>query len=212
MGIVHLLGGLDAQVGQQFPDVKTSDDLRALAQNDPARFEVLRQKMAQAAAHQEAGRVNQARQQQQAQVYAHQFQDFARHQDSEVGKLVPELAANFPDKETTKRLQNASVELLREKGFSQNEIAGAWHNGTPLLLRDARVQATLADAAKFRLMVGLRKEIESKKNRTPSPVQRPGRASNVFADHSADEVFERLQKSHSVDDAVRVLEARRVRR
>jgi len=99
-------------------------------------------------------------------------------------------------------------------GFTEEELSRGWHHGEGFQIRDARVQKLISEVVKYRMSqdVAARRQLDNKRDRQAPKLMRPGRASNAFADHSADEAFGRLQKSHSIHDAVRVLEARRARR
>jgi hypothetical protein len=212
MALTEAVGLLQGQTDRAFADIKTVADAQNLQVRDPARFAILQQRLATAAAiHQEAQRVAEQRRAQSAQEYQRQHETWAKDQDKALGQFVPELA-DGADPEVQRPLQQAALEALKNAGFTDDELHAAWAKGRPFLLRDTRAQRIIADAAKWRMAQARTKELSAHKKQAP-PVQRPGisRASEI--DHSQIEHLEEtLQRSGRVDDAVALLQARRKRK
>jgi hypothetical protein len=210
LALSDLIGRLNGVGANAFGDLRTEQDIARLAQQDPARYQQLQTHVATLNAVQaEAQKIQQQQQAEYQQQYQQQFQQWSAHQDKAVEALVPELS-DTGDATVRRQLQRGAVETLKEVGFTENELARGWHNGEGFQIRDARVQKILADATKYRALQKGRGEMMNK--RAPAPkLMRPGRASNVMADHSADAAMEKFQKSHSIDDAVAVVRARRNR-
>jgi hypothetical protein len=160
---------------------------------------------------QEALRLQRGREEHAAATYQEQHRQWAAQQEQVVGKLVPELDDNYTDKAAMRSLQNAARDTLHEAGFTDRELAGAWNAGHPLLLRDARVQKVVADAARWRMAERARAGLANKRARGEvAPVlQPPGVATNVYDTGGVQQAFDRLKKSNSVHDAVAALQAKR---
>jgi hypothetical protein len=168
-GIAQLMGQ-----GQEFADVKALANqvgeqaaLAQLAEHDPARFARFQQL---------DGQVRQVQQElanirtQQAQAYSQAYEKFAREHDAATEKLIPELAPGA-DPRAKVLLQQTAADLLKEVGYSDQELRHAWQAGGQFMLRDARAQKIIADAARWRISQARAKEAI----RAPHPeVQRPG--------------------------------------
>jgi hypothetical protein len=108
--------------------------------------------------------------QQQAAAYTEAFQKFAEAHDARTEKLIPELAPGADPKAKT-LLRQASLDVLKEVGFDPREIEHAWSRGGQFMLRDARAQAIISMAAKYKISQQRAREAI----RAPLPeVQRPG--------------------------------------
>ena len=138
-------------------------EMRAQNPERAQRFD--QQKRVEQAYFQEQQRVHQINAQQQQQ----QFAQWAAQQDAAVQSLVPELAADEPQRAA---FQKASVEALEARGFTKAELYAAWQ-GQPFSMRDARVQAIVADATRWRNAQASSKNIVTHAKPLP-PVQRPG--------------------------------------
>jgi hypothetical protein len=196
--------------GAQFSDIKTVQDLERVARENPQRVQQMHKHLQTVQAVQgEAQRFNQARAQEQAQAYQQQVSAYKAEQEKVVSQLIPELREGA-DPEAQRRLQQQALETLKEAGFSDHDLYEGWNLGRPVLLTDARAQLIISQASKYRALQKGRGEMMNK--RAPAPkLMRPGRASDVMADHSHDAAMQRFQRSHSVDDAVAVYRARQNR-
>jgi hypothetical protein len=192
-GIAHLMGaGI-----QEFADIKTPADLSALAQRDAARFARFQQVDTQIRQVQnELGRIRQ----QQAETYTQNYQRFAAEHDKAVETMVPELAPTA-DPKVRAELQQGARELLKEAGFTDDELRHAWQNGGVFYLRDARAQKIIADASRWRIaQARLKTAIKA-----PHPeVQRPGVRQNPtsYSDQLIGAASKQLTSSGRFRDAV----------
>jgi hypothetical protein len=168
------------------------------AQRAGQNIDVWMQRGAQATAQRQAVEQHVA-QQQNAEVRArwHAYKD---QQDALAAKYVPELA----DATKTAPLRQATREMLRERGFDDRELAHVWDGHGGVSIRDARVQAVIADAARWRMAQANAKNISN--NRAPvPPVLRPGTARPRGADNEADIArLERQLESATGNKAVRI--------
>jgi hypothetical protein len=169
------LQGLQQQLAGEFGDIRTMDDVKALAANDWARY--LRWD-----AHQKdlAAKMTVAReaQQRQAQEQTERFTRFAAEQD----KLFIEKNPEFADQEKAAKLQSAAISALRNVGFSEDELGQHWNGQAMLSLRDNRVQSLIADGIRYRAGQEAVKKVASK---PLPPVQRPGVAQDRNVDTHA---------------------------
>jgi hypothetical protein len=202
-GIAHLTG----QGMAEFADIRTQADLTALAEKDPARFSRLMQADQQIRAVQgELARIRQG----QAEAYGHAYRQFAEQHDAAVEKLVPELAPGA-DPKAKMLLQQTAADLLKEVGYSDHELRHAWQNGGQFMLRDARAQKIIADAAKWRLSQAKLKEAL----KAPYPeVQRPGvrMPESSYSDQLIQGHSKALSSSGNLRDAVALRRAQYAQR
>jgi hypothetical protein len=194
-GIASLMG----QGLQEFADIKTQAVLAALAEKDPARFSRLMQADQQIRAVQgELARIRT----QQAEAYTRAYQQFAEQHDAATEKLIPELAPGA-DPRAKVLLQQTAADLLKEVGYSDHELRHAWQNGGQFMLRDARAQKIIADAARWRISQAKAKEAL----RMPVPqVVRPGvrQLQSSYDDQQIHQANKQLDDSGKLMDAVRM--------
>jgi hypothetical protein len=192
-----------AQAANEFKDLRSPEDFQRLAQTDPARAKRFHDAVQR---HQDLRQREQGLQvelakvrNQYAQVAAAQYAEFARAHDKYAEELIPELR-NGADQAVRRNLQQASQEILREAGFSDQELVQAWHNGGSFHLRDARAQKILADAARWRLAQAKAKAASIK----PVPaVQRPGVGGVVNRNEGElAGLRDRVTRTGRLDDAV----------
>lgn len=162
--LANTLQSLHLNQQGQFSDIKTVEDVRRLAVENPARYvEWDAQQKDLAAKIQEAQQLITLQQQERADNWA----KFAAAQDAEFTKLVPDM------KEPAKaeKLINSAVEMMQERGYTDEEINALWNNAE--FFRDHRMQSLLLDAARYR-------EAQAKLRVKPAvpvpPVLRPGAA------------------------------------
>jgi hypothetical protein len=182
----------------EFADIRSIDDVERLAKDDWPRY-------VQWDAHQKkVGMIQQeviAAQNRQAQEAAAGFQQWASEQDRLFAEKVPE----FSDPEKGQKLTELAIKALKDDyGFSDNEMVQAWGGA----FRDYRMQQVLLDASRYRQL----------KNNPPKPaakavppVQRPGsaRAPGAEQESTVKALDDRLSKTGSLKDAVRLMTARR---
>jgi hypothetical protein len=139
----QLAGMLQASIAGEFADIKNSDDVERLAREDWARYlawDARQKKLASVMTE------LQAAQQRQSEEVQAKFAQFAAEQDARFIKRVPE----FADKDKAAQLQKVAVEVLRDVGFTEDELAKHWSGQQVLSLRDGRLQELIADAVRYR--------------------------------------------------------------
>jgi hypothetical protein len=170
----QIIGALHAQQGAQFADLKTMDDVRRLATEDPIRFgefQAYRMQVdhAQRELQNQQGQLQQARAQRNQEGWQ-AFGKWASSQDAQFLENAPEF--RDPTR-ASKAIEGARNYLVADLGFSPEELAAHWERGKPLYLRDAKMQALIRDGFRFREAEKARKT--APKGSTPS-VQKPGTA------------------------------------
>jgi hypothetical protein len=97
----------------------------------------------------------------------HTYREFSRMNDDAAAAKIPELQ----DSARAHALRTATKQMLKDVGFSDDEVTAAWSGKTGVPLRDYRVQMLLADGARWRMA-------QAKVNQVTKapipPVQRPG--------------------------------------
>jgi len=194
-------GIISAEFLRDFPDVKSLNDLQALAHTNPQRYvqahAALNRAQAVVNEHQQVG-------QQAAQDVQEQFQHWAQQQDHVFAERHPELK----DPKVAKQMGELAVQELQKIGLSQQEIAALYHGMQDISFRDARTQELLLDAIRWRASKHRMKEIASK----PLPaVQRPGtRRDALPGEHAAVQAAEKAMSANpSLRNATRLMQARR---
>jgi hypothetical protein len=196
-----LLQSLSEQHAGSFADIKTMADLERLAREDFPRYVQWDAQQKKLAAVQQEFRAAQARH---AEEHRARWGEFTRRQDD----LFLEKAPEMVDKATAAKLQSAAVEVLRDIGFTEPELAQMWNGQSHLSLRDHRVQLLIRDGVRFREAQQKAKEAIAK----PVPnVQRPGVAQSRSAasDANIQALIHRLEQSGSAKDAAALVAARR---
>ena len=174
---------LQALVNQAFPEIKTWDDVRKLAAEDPLRYSQwdAHQKELQAVA-----QMSQAAQQRQAQEQEQQRQALQKQMSdyiAEQTRLIQEKVPDLRDPEKADKVVRGARQYLSDIGFSNEELAAMWDSGKPILLHDARIQSIILDGLMYRQAKEQAKT--AAKPNTP-PVQRPGVAAPRKASAAAD--------------------------
>lgn len=155
-----------AQFMGEFADIKTWQDVEALAQSDYARyqrFQISQQKLK--AANDQLVAV----QHRQAQEADAKWKEIVAREDKAFVDAVPEMA----DPAKARALQDRASKLLRDFGFSDNEVTESWNGRYGIPLRDHRVQLLIRDATLWREAQAKAQQVQ--KAPLP-PVQRPGTA------------------------------------
>jgi len=197
-----LLQTLQQQQQGEFSDIKTMADVEKLAREDWPRYALWdAQQKKIAAVTQEVT----AAQERQAQEYKTKWAEFASKEDAKFIELAPEMA----DKEKATKVADASVALLKDLGFSDQDLGKLWNGEASLSLRDHRAQLLIRDAARYR---DAQKAVKAPVKVVPQ-VQRPGVARPKGADDDlrTQNLKQQLESTGKVDDAVQYLLARRAR-
>ena len=159
-----------------FSDIKTIADVEKLARDDWPRYlqwDVAQKKIA--AAQQEYQSV----QQRQMQERSQRFNAFAQHEDNLFTQKVPEMA----DPEKAAKLQNSAVNVLKDIGFTPEELAASWQGQRDISLRDHRMQLLIRDAMSWR---EAQTKVRAAVTKPVPPVQRPGVAPDRSAGREAE--------------------------
>jgi hypothetical protein len=162
----QLLQTLENQQAGEFSDIKTIADVEKLARENWPRYlqwDVAQKKVA--AVRQEMMAAQQRRSQEKLQ----QFSEFAKRQDDLFKDRVPDMG----DPAKAAKLQRAAMNVLKDLGFEEAELASSWNGEKDLSLRDHRVQLLIRDATLWRDAQA--KAVNAAKKPVP-PVQRPGAA------------------------------------
>jgi hypothetical protein len=200
----QLLQNLFAQQAGEFADIKTVADIERLAREDTARYlqwDLSQKKIAGLAQETMAAAQRQAAERQQ------QFAEFAKRQDDLFTEKVPDMAD--PDKAA--HLQSAAIDVLKELGFDEAELAQSWNGAKEFSLRDHRLQLIIRDAVAWR-------EAQAKARaaalRPVPPVQRPGASPTQAVRKEAElqTLSKRLDQTGSLKDAAAFVRARRAAR
>jgi hypothetical protein len=192
---------ITAEFLRDFPDVKSLNDLQALAHTNPERYvqahAALNRAQAVVSEHQQVG-------QQAAQDAQAQYQHWAHQQDDVFTGRHPELK----DPKIAQQMGDLALQELQKIGLSRQEITALYHGVQDISFRDARTQEILLDAIRWRASKNRMKEIASK----PLPaVQRPGtRRDAMPGEHAAVQAAEKAMSTNpSLRNATRLMQARR---
>lgn len=159
-----LLQSVQQAMAGEFADIKSMADVEKMAAEDWPRYVRWDAAQKKVAAVQQEVRASQERQAHETQS---KFVEFAKRED----ELFLEKAPEFADKEAAAKLQGAAIEVLRDLGFAEDELAKLWNGQDRLSLRDHRVQLLIRDGIKYREA----KSAATKAVAKPlPPVQRPG--------------------------------------
>lgn len=160
----NALRTLNAQVANEFADIKTHDDVIKLANEDPFRAIQYRARMDQLASlHQEV----QVNKQKKAQDEDARFKAWSKEQDDKFSKQFPE----FNDPEKGPKVRTAVTSYLKEIGVPEETLPRLWSNP---LFRDAMFQRVIYEASRFHAA----KQDAKSAVQAPKPqVQRPGTVS-----------------------------------
>ena len=160
----NLLQALQANQAGEFADIKSMDDVRKMADEDPFRYAKwdAQQKQIERVAHEV--RETQRRQQEEHQQ---RFTAWAEEQD----KLFVEQAKEFGDPEKSKKARDEVMSYLTEvRKVPKDQLPELWNNP---LFRDAKMQLIIRDAAKWH---NAQQAAKAAVTKPIPPVQRPGTA------------------------------------
>jgi hypothetical protein len=195
-----LLQALQDQQAGEFSDIKTMADVERLAREDWPRYALwdASQKKIQA-----VGMEMQRSQERQASEFKQKWSDFTTKEDQAFADKVPEMA----DPKKASALADAAVGVLRETGFSDQELAKLWNGEASISLRDHRLQLIVRDAVKLR-------QAQKAAKVTPKPVppvQRPGSAAvrQTTGEAQIQALNNQLAKTGNARDAAALLVAQR---
>jgi len=196
-----LLQSLLQQQAGEFSDIRTIDDIERLARDDWPRYAQWDAQQKKIMAVQQQLQAAQARQTQDLQK---RWTTFAEQQDQLFVEKVPE----FADRTKATKLQDSAINVLKDRGFTDQELQALHQCRGALSLRDHRLQLLILDAVKFHDAQKAAKEAAAK---PVPPVQRPGVAQppNAAAEHHIQNLKQKLDQSGSLKDAAALVAARR---
>ena len=142
-----------------------------------------------------------------AQEKEQQWAAFAKRQDELFNEKVPD----FADRTKAAKLQDAAIAVLKDVGFTEQELGNLWTGRANMTLRDHRLQLLILDGVKYREAHQKAKQAVAK---PVPPVQRPGVSQPRGAAHDVQvqNLTKRLETSGSLKDAAALLRARRAAR
>ena len=170
-----LLDNLQSAMQGEFSDIKTMADVQKMAGEDWPRYVRWDAQQKQIAAVQQETKGAEERR---TAEFTQRWTEFAKREDSLFSEKAPEMA----DKDKAAKLQGAAVSMLKELGFSDEELSRSYHGKQGMSLRDHRVQLLVRDATLWRAAQAKAKAATAK---PVPPVQRPGVSQGKSAEREA---------------------------
>lgn len=190
-----LLETLQSERAGEFSDIKNISDLEKLSKDDPFRYLQWTARQQKIAAVETELKQAQDRQ---AQENSKRWNDFARRQDDLVLERIPELA----DEAKAPAIKKKAADVLKDIGFSDDELGQLFNGKSSVSLRDARFQQLVYESTKYRDAQKAAKVAEKK---PLPPVQKPGVAPQRGASSQADiKTLEKQLESASGMNALRI--------
>jgi len=186
----------------EFSDIRSYADAHRLSQEDPTRYLKWRSNQDLIEAKQ---RENSYAQERQANEFRTKWSEFAAKEDQLILDKVPDLA----DKTKAQKIADSAVNVLKEIGFSERDLASAWNGESSVSLRDHRIQLLIMDAIKYREGKANANKIIAK---PLPPVQKPGVAAPRSNDANIQTLSKKLETTGRMEDAAALVMARRAAR
>ncbi len=137
-----ILQQLQQQQMGEFADIRTQQDVDNMARNDWQRHSMwLNHQMKMQNAQQQI----QANYQRSQQEYATKWNAFAENEDRLFAADMPEMS----DPVQAREIADKAVTLLRDTGFSDDDLGKLWSGQASVSLRDNRIQKIIAKAARY---------------------------------------------------------------
>ncbi len=200
-----LMQQLQQQQMGEFADIRTQQDVDNMARNDWQRFAMWQ-------AHQmKVQNLNQqmtANYQRQQQEYTAKWNQFAQNEDSLFTADMPEMN----DPVQAKEIATQSVTLLRDTGFSDDDLNKLWSGQASVSLRDNRIQKIIVKAARYD---AAKAGVPAKRAALPaSRTLRPGTPAERASDAQVnlDSLTKNLETTGKWKDGAELLLARRAAR
>jgi hypothetical protein len=189
------------QHADEFTDIKSQADVERMAKEDMPRYVKWSESQRQIGIALEQVKAAQESALREAQQ---KWFEFATRQDALFVERVPEAA----DPARNAKMQEAAVTVLKEIGFSDEEIGDLWTGRARLPLRDHRMALLIHDATRYRQAQQKAKDAAAK---PVPPVQRPGVAQprGAAQDAKIQVLTKQLETSGSLKDAAALIAARR---
>ncbi len=204
----QILPALAQQLAQQqqgeFADIKTQQDIDNLARNDWQRFAMWQAHQMKVQGLNQQIQANYQVQQQ----YTQKWNQFAQNEDN----LFAQQATEMSDPVQAKEIASKAVDLLRDTGFSDDDLNQLWSGQASVSLRDHRMQLIIRDAARYRAAIA---GVPAKKAALPaSRTLRPGTPQERASDAQVnlDSLTKNLEASGKWKDGAELLLARRAAR
>lgn len=197
----NLLQSIQRFAANEFADIKSADDVRRMAAEDPARYiqyDALQKEYARAAAMQQQAVARQESDQAKA------FEAFRTEQT----KLFLEKAPEYADAAKASQLQTEARALFDDVGLTSAEFDALAAGKSGISIHDHRVQLIVRDALRYR---AAERAVKTAPAKPVPPVQRPGTAA-LKGDRQAANVEtlrNNLRRTGSVKDAAALLRAQR---
>jgi hypothetical protein len=196
-----VLATLQQQNATDFSDIKSIVDVERLAREDWPRYVLWDAQQKRIASAQQDLASAAQRQDQERQI---RLAEFVQREQGLLCEKVPELV------DTTQRtkLEHAAVGMLRDLGFSDQELTALYHGRADLSLHDHRLQLLIRDGVRFR---DAQKAAKQASTKPVPPVQRPGVAQprGAAQDAVVQNLTKRLDQTGTLKDAARLLAERR---
>ena len=195
-----LLQTLNEQQQGAFADIKTMADVEKLAREDWPRYALWDAQQKKISAVQQEVQAAQTRQQQD---FSQKWTEYTTKEDSLFLEHHPEMATD-----KGKELATATIQVLRDAGFGQEDLSKLWTGQASLSLRDHRAQEIALKAAKWDQA---QKQVSQKVAKSVPPVQRPGVSppKGQSDDIRIKNLEKALERTGSLKDATALLKARR---
>lgn len=204
----ELMQALQDANAANFSDIRTMDDVKRMAAEDPFR-------KIQWDAHQQALQAAnwemQQTQQRQAEERQTKRTEYSREQSEKLIELIPEMK----DPEKANQLRTKAVTMLvKDYGFSEGDLSAIMQSDEGhRLLNDARWQKLIADGMKY---AEIKKASKDAVKKPVPPVLRPGvsRPAGAQASEEIQALTRKLEQSGSLKDAqaLRAAQARLAQR
>jgi hypothetical protein len=188
----------------EFSDIRSQADVERMAREDWPRFSLYQAKMMELQSYQRSQQEAQTRNQQE---YRTKWDKFAKDEDAHFLEKAPEMQ----DEARATSVRNRSLTLLKDIGFSDEDLSKLWNGDLSLSLRDHRAQLLIRDAVRYREA----QSIARTKTVKPVPtVQRPGSpaARAPEADIRIRQLEQQFDKTASWKNAAELLIAQRATR
>jgi hypothetical protein len=197
----NVLATLQREQASDFSDVKSVIDVERLAREDWPRYVLWDAQQKRIASAQQELASSGLRQDQERQI---RLLEYAQREQGLMCEKVPELV----DPAQRAKLEHAAIGMMRELGFSDQELNRLYLGRSDLSLHDHRVQLLIRDGVRFR---DAQKAAKQASTKPVPPVQRPGVAQPRGAAHDAvvQNLTKRLDQTGTLKDAARLLAERR---
>jgi hypothetical protein len=197
----NMLASLQQQQAVDFPDIKSIVDVERVAREDWPRYVLWDAQQKRIASAQQELASTAQRQDQERQI---RLEEFIKREQDLFCEKVPEIA----DPAHKTKLEHSALGMLRELGFSDQELGELYRGRADLSLHDHRLQMLIRDGIRFR---DAQKAAKQASTKPVPPVQRPGVAQprGAAQDAVVQNLTKRLDQTGNLKDAARLIAERR---